>query len=312
MYAGFTRHCFGSLWNHLILRRSALGDFESSEFSKERWNPQMVIPTSLFFGLKVHPNWHDIRRLPTWQLSTHPSNHDLVGCNTHKEQNFIRCWGKLTCCVVYPFGVVPEQHFGSKRDVHCRKLFTKPELPRWFSAVKLGAIIDCGCMMLHCERQHFERKSRLQQVAPGTSYNICRTSRNANDFDESTYSIAVWCLYPKSLMALINSGELSVYTTWTSSFDPGTVCANLSTPKQLVPPWNPLLHSSWWWHGPLWCGRHTSQFLATLLASLWGHHSCSLAGSAKWVLREVCVLMLGTKILCLTASDVLLLVIVCD
>ena len=55
--------------------------------------------------------------------------------------------------------------------------------------------------------------------------------------------------------------------------------------------------------------------LTTFLPCLWSHHSCSLAGSAKWVLGEMSVLMLGTcsfgqQILSLAASDVLLLSVI--
>ena len=57
--------------------------------------------------------------------------------------------------------------------------------------------------------------------------------------------------------------------------------------------------------------------LTTFLPCLRSHHSCSLAGSAKWVLGEISILMLGTcsfgqQILSLAASDVLLLSIILD
>ena len=55
--------------------------------------------------------------------------------------------------------------------------------------------------------------------------------------------------------------------------------------------------------------------LTTLLSCLRCHHPCSLAGSAKGVLGEMRVLMLGTcsfsqQILSLAASDVLLLSVI--
>ena len=55
--------------------------------------------------------------------------------------------------------------------------------------------------------------------------------------------------------------------------------------------------------------------LTTFLPCLRSHHSCSLASSAKWVLGEMSVLVLGAcglsqQILCFAASDVLLLSII--
>ena len=131
-----------------------------------------------------------------------------------KENPFIWSWWKLTCCVIGPFGVIPEQHIGTKWDAHCTTEihcyqagdlhWSRLHDAAWQVATSsINGSPDCSKLLL----------------APSS---IWRTSRSAKDFGESTCLIEVWCLYPQSLMALINSGELSVYRIWTWSFDPMT------------------------------------------------------------------------------------------
>ena len=269
--ANWTREA--QLWvsvESLDLRGGRLSVLSSqSELSKERWNPRMAIPTFSFFELSVHPSWHDSQRLPTWQLSIHPSNHDLVGCNTQGKfldlmlgraclMCYLPFWGYSRTTLWHQMGCALQGTLHQTwvaMGIHCRQAgglhWSRSHDAAWPMATSSkGVRIATSC----CGHLPTSDELRAQQktwmnLHIRLMFDVC----NPNPW--WPWSILGNCQYtqlePHPLIQWSDSNHQHNFVNpWTGlGRHIGIGCADLSTPMQLAPPWNPLLHSSWWWHG---------------------------------------------------------------